>query len=143
MDLSSLAGVSLGVKMGTQRVSAGAPWGEKVGYCRALRVGSQVFVSGTVAADESGNVVGKDDSYAQTKFALERIGKALAGVGAKFSHVVRTRIFTTRIADWQEIGRAHGEVFREFPPATSMIEIRGLIGPDFLVEIEAEALIVD
>ena len=126
-----------------QRVSAGAPWGSKVGYCRALRVGKQVYVAGTVAADEHGRVVGKGDPYAQARFALVRIGKALGEVGARFSHVVRTRIFVTRIGDWEQIGKAHAEVFGEFPPATSMIEISQLIGPDFLVEIEAEALIAD
>jgi enamine deaminase RidA (YjgF/YER057c/UK114 family) len=129
--------------MEIQRVSAGAPWGSKVGYCRALRVGNQVFVSGTVAADENGNVVGKGDSYAQTRHALIRIGKALGEVGARFSHVVRTRLFVTQIGDWEQIGKAHAEIFGPFPPATSMIEISRLIGPDFLVEIEAEALILD
>jgi enamine deaminase RidA (YjgF/YER057c/UK114 family) len=126
-----------------KRVNAGKPWGERVGYCRALRVGNQVFVSGTVAVDDQGEVVGKGDSYAQTRHALIRIGKALGEVGARFSHVVRTRIFVTRIADWEAIGKAHAEVFGSFPPTTSMLEVSSLISPEYLVEIEADAVVVD
>jgi enamine deaminase RidA (YjgF/YER057c/UK114 family) len=124
-----------------KRVPAGAPWGERVGYCRALRVGNQIFVSGTVGVGENGQAPA--GAYAQARQALNRIEKALGELGAQFSQVVRTRMFVTRIADWEEIGRAHAEVFGSFPPATSMVEVSALIGPDFLVEIEVDALVVD
>lgn len=124
-------------------ISTGSPWEGRVGYSRAVRAGNHVFVSGTVAVDAEGKLVGPDDPYAQTKRALERIGDGLRQAGADFRHVVRTRIFTTDIRRWEEIGRAHGEVFGEIRPANTMVEVKALIAPEYLVEIEAEAFIHD
>ena len=122
--------------------SSGAPWEPVVGYSRAVRVGALVFVSGTTAIGPGGEVVGLDDPYVQTRRALEIIGAALARAGARLEHVVRTRLFVTRIADWEAIGRAHGEVFGEIRPATTMVEVSRLIDSRMLVEIEADAVIV-
>ena len=104
-------------------------------------MGGQVFVSGTTAVDEQGAIVGKEDAYAQAKFILEKIGKALQAAGASFGDVVRTRIFVTSIDDWPAIGRAHGEVFKDIRPAATMVEVSRLIDPELLVEIEAEAVV--
>lgn len=122
-------------------ISSGAIWEDKVGYSRAVKVGNLIEVSGTVASDEKGNVVGGADAYAQTMFILQKIEKALQQAGASLQNVIRTRMFVTDIARFEEFGKAHGEVFGRIKPCTSMIEVKGLVGPDFLVEIEATAIL--
>ena len=117
-------------------ISSGAKWEDIVGYSRAVRVGNIIEVAGTTAVDEQGNVVGLNDAYEQTRFILAKIEKALTAAGASLKDVVRTRMFGTDISKWEEIGRAHGEYFREIKPAASMIEVKGLISPELLVEIE-------
>jgi enamine deaminase RidA (YjgF/YER057c/UK114 family) len=124
-----------------RNVSSGAPWEPIVGYSRAVRVGPHVQVAGTTAVDASGAVVGPDDPYAQTVQILKTIEAALEKAGARMSDVVRTRIFTTDISRWEEIGRAHGEFFRDVRPACTMVEVSRLISPEMLVEIEADALV--
>lgn len=121
--------------------STGATWEPIVGYSRAIRVGQTIEVSGTCAVDEEGKPVGPGDPYIQTKRCLEIIIKALQSLGAQPEHIVRTRIFVTDISKWEIIGKAHGEVFRDIRPATTMVEVSKLISPDYLVEIEATAII--
>ncbi len=127
--------------MKRQRVQSGAPWEERVGYCRAIRAGDHVYVTGTVAVEPDGSPHAPGDGYRQAKRALEIIEAAIVQLGARREHVVRTRIFVTDIARWSEFGRAHAEFFGAHRPATTMVEIRKLISDDFLVEIEADAVV--
>ena len=127
------------MKQERRHVSSGTPWEGPIGYSRAVRVGNRILVTGTVAVDDKGTLVGKDDGYAQAAFALQKIGKALNELGAGFEHVVRTRMFVTDIERWEEFARAHGEVFREIKPCTTMVQVARLIEPEMLIEIEAEA----
>ena len=124
-------------------IHTGAPWESIVGYCRAVRVGSHVAVTGTAAVGENGKVVGVGDADAQTRRCLEIIEKALKDAGAGIEDVVRTRIYVTDIGQWEVVGRVHGEVFGEVYPATTMVEVSALIDPDMLVEIEADAIVTD
>lgn len=121
--------------------SSGAKWEDIVGYSRAVKVGNIIEVTGTVAVDENNLLVGKDDAYGQTRFIIEKIEKVLQKAGASLSDVVRTRMFVTDISRWEEYGKAHGEFFGRIKPCTSMIEVKGLIAPEYLIEIEATAIV--
>ena len=125
-----------------QNISSGTKWEAFAGYSRAVRIGNRIEVAGTTAVDSSGNVVGPGDPYEQTKFILAKIEKALVEAGAALHDVVRTRMFVTDIGRWQEISRAHGEVFKDIRPAATMVEIQRLIEPELLVEIEVTAVIL-
>lgn len=121
--------------------SSGAKWENIVGYSRAVKIGNLVEVTGTVAVDDNSNLVGGNDAYQQTKFIIQKIEKVLQKAGASLNDVVRTRMFVTDISRWEEYGKAHGEFFTNIKPCTSMIEVKGLIAPEYLIEIEATAII--
>ena len=126
--------------MDFQRTFSGAPWEERVGYCRALRAGNHIYVTGTAPVDSQGNCYAPDDAYAQTRRCLEIIERALQNLGADLACVVRTRLFVTDITRWEEYGAAHREAFATHPPATSMVQVVSLIDPAMLIEIEADAV---
>ncbi len=121
--------------------SSGAKWEDIVGYSRAVKIGNVIEVSGTVASDEEGNTVGINDAYLQTKFIIQKIQKVLEEGGATLNNVARTRMFVTDISRWKEYGKAHGEFFKDIKPCTSMIEVKSLIGAEYLIEIEVTAII--
>ncbi len=122
-----------------EKISSGAKWESIVGYSRAVKVGNRIYVTGTTATSDNGEIVGGDDAYEQAKQCLHNIEKALQRLGAELEHVVRTRMFVTDISRWEEYGRAHGEFLRDVMPATTMVEVNALIDPRMLIEIEADA----
>ena len=124
-------------------ISSGAKWEDIVGYSRAVRIGNVIEVAGTTAVDENGQVMGLNDPGEQTKFILSKIEKALTATGATLKDVVRTRMFVTNIADWESIGRAHGLYFKDIKPVATMVEVKSLISPELLVEIEATAILIE
>ncbi len=121
--------------------SSGAKWEDIVGYSRAVKVGNVIEVTGTVSVDENSNLVGGNDAYEQTKFIIQKIEKVLQRAGASLKDVVRTRMFVTDISRWEEYGRAHGEFFKNIRPCTTMVEVSKLISPEYLIEIEATAIV--
>lgn len=126
-----------------KNISSGAPWESVVGYSRAVRIGNHVWVAGTTATDENGKVAGVGDAAAQTRYALQKIGRALNEAGVTFADVVRTRTFVTDISQWEAIGRVHGEFFGDVRPVATMVEVSRLIDPAHVVEIEVDAFVGD
>lgn len=129
--------------MNRTNFASGSKWEDIVGYSRAVRVGNIIEVSGTVATDEMGEVVGKADAYAQTKFIYQRIARVLQSAGATLNDVVRVRMFVTDISQWQEYGRAHSEFFSNIKPCNTMVQVSALIAPEYLIEIEATAILAE
>lgn len=123
-------------------ITSGTPWEDKIGYSRAVRIGKLIEVSGTAAIDRE-KIIAPGDPYQQTKFIIQKIEKALNDAGAKLNDVIRTRIYVTNIKDWDSVGRAHGEFFRNIKPVTTMVEVKSLIDPNFVVEIEATAYLME
>ena len=126
-------------KRNIKKISTGAKWEDIIGYSRAIKCGDTIEVSGTIAIDEKGQVVGKDDPYLQAKYIIQKAEKAIVELGGSLNDVIRTRMYTTNISHWQEIGRAHGEFFKEIKPSTTMVEVSKLIIPETTVEIEFTA----
>lgn len=124
-----------------QNIPSGTKWEAIVGYSRAVRIGNMISVSGTTATDENGNVVGAGDPYAQTVYIIQKIERALKTAGASLQDVIRTRIYVTDVNQWEAVGRAHGEYFKDIRPANTMVEVSALIGDEYLVEMEADAII--
>jgi enamine deaminase RidA (YjgF/YER057c/UK114 family) len=124
-----------------QRISSGTIWEQQFGYSRAVRVGNLVYVSGTTATDDDGNLVGPGDPEAQARYIIEKIGRALAAAGASLADVVRTRVYLTRADDWGAVGRAHGHYFGQIRPANTLVEVSALVGDGYLIEIDADAVI--
>ena len=124
-------------------ISSGTKWEDIVGYSRAIRVGNIIEVAGTTSIDENQQIVGLKNPYEQTKFVITKIERALIEAGATLSDVVRTRMFVTDIRNWEEIGRAHGEFFKDIKPTATMVEVKSLINPDLLIEMEATAILSD
>jgi enamine deaminase RidA (YjgF/YER057c/UK114 family) len=127
--------------MKRENFSSGAKWEDIVGYSRAVKMGNVIEVTGTVSVDEQGEAVGKNNGYEQAKYIIQKIEQVLRRAGASLGDVVRTRMFVTDISRWQEYGQAHAEFFKDIRPCTSMIEVKGLISPDYLIEIEATAIL--
>ena len=127
--------------MQRDRVFTGAPWEKRTGYCRAIKVGSQIFVSGTAPVADDGTTFAPGDGYRQARRCFEIVERALRELGASFADVVRTRMYVTDIARFEEFARAHGEIFGADPPATAMVEIKALVSPDMLIEVEADAVL--
>ncbi|MCB0741498.1 MAG: RidA family protein [Chitinophagaceae bacterium] len=129
--------------MKRKNYTSGSQWEEVVGYSRAVKTGNIIEVSGTVATDENNLPVGNNDAYAQTKFIFKKIEKVLGEAGASLKDIIRTRMFVTDISKWEEYGKAHGEVFKNILPCATMVEVKNLIRPDFLIEIEVTAILFE